>query len=312
MILGGGIRVENNFMGKVAISQLDDMDTSSSGVLVWAHANTYYDNKIYLKANWEGGDYGLQSLNLITGSWCNLTSTTIGKPIYGFETSGSNLYTVSSYRVPTTGSATTIDIIPYTPLTDTWGTKRTFYHNYNQDTRVCMSGSMMYIAYEYANTSGSYTWHLMSYNISNDTHSSDLNFEVNTINLQQASFDIQSGADSIIAVGGSMIYKYNPITDITENISMGYWYPAPRNNDSLMKYNNNIYRTQYISLTNNVYLQKIDISASTTSASYINLHENLRSSGYDNNGNGYTYGAITGGTYPSQTTNGHTYKITLP
>jgi hypothetical protein len=275
------------------------MVVSSSAVFTYGYAGNYYDNKIYYKANYQSADLGLQSLNILTGSWLSLTSTNIASTIYGLEVSGSNLYAVSALK---SGSATTISVNPYTPLNDTWGTKKSFYHAYNQDTRTCMSGSLMYILYEYSNISGNYTWHLMSYDISTNTNSSDLNFSASSVNSSTVS--LTTGNNVLYYMANSNVHEYNIINN-TSTIIGRTDYDMGR---ATKYYNGYIYYPGYTT-DGILVIRKYNITSNTSSLIYTNIPYIMYNSIIDNNGNFYVYGTKIYGTTEY---GGHTYKITLP
>jgi hypothetical protein len=309
MILGdGGIRQENNFMGGIAISQLGDMANSASSVILQGRANTYYDNKIYVKAETSSyGDQGLQSLNIKTGSWCALTGYDDNKTIYGFDTIGNKLYTTYSQKVSGT---TTIDIVPYTPLTDTWGTKQSFTHSYNQDTRACSYGNYIYIAYEYSNTSGNYLWHLKRFNTSSSTVSNDLNFEVYMASGYTSTVDIQSTNDAIYFTSGSYIYKYHPPSDTTSIAFSGYIFSNP-GYDFIMKIGNNLYFQYYYTDASLIRIWRANTTASVIgSGSFININKRMDMGVSDNNKYLYLFGGIQP-LSPYTPTFGETYRVTI-
>jgi len=295
MILGGGLRVENNYLDGISISQLDDMVVSSSAVFTYGHAGNYYDNKIYYKANYQSADLGLQSFNVSTGSWLSLTSTNIASTIYGLEVSGSNLYTVSASK---SGATTRIDVVPYTPLNDTWGTKQTFYHNYNQDTRTCMSGSLMYILYEYSNTSDNYTWHLMSYDINTNTNSSDLNFSASSVGSPTVSLTHWNNV--LYYMANSNVHEYNIINNTSTIIGR-----TDSDMGRAIYYNDYIYYPGYTS-AGILVIKKYNIISNTSSLIYTNIPYMMYNSVIDNNGNFYVYGTKVYGTTEY---GGQTYKI---
>ena len=298
MILGGGVRIENNYLDGIRISQLGDMVVSTSAVFNYGHAGNYYDDKIYYKANYQSADLGLQSFNVSTGSWLSLTSTNIASTIYGLEVSGSNLYAVSASK---SGSATTISVNPYTPLNDTWGTKKSFYHAYNQDTRTCMSGSLMYILYEYSNTSGSYTWHLMSYNINTNTNSSDLNFSASSVGSPTVS--LTPGNNVLYYMANSNVHEYNIANNTTAIIGR-----TDYDMGTARYYNGYVYYPGYTD-AGILVIKKYNIANNTSSLIYTNIPYMMYNSIIDNSGNYYVYGTKV---YGIAEYGGQTYKITLP
>lgn len=307
MILGSGMRMENEFMGGIAISQLDDMANSASSVTQFGNDAVSYNNKLYLKSNYMYGstykDFGFQSLNINTGSWCSLTSATLNSNTYGVENIGDKLYIITSDN---TGSATVIGVTPYTPLTDTWGTTKAFYYTYGEDIRTASIGNLIYIAYEYANTSGSYTWHMKNYNTSTSAISSDLNFSVITTQAQSpTSFEICNISGSIICTAGSYIYKYKVASNTTTNVMNC---ALKRNMKRLCNINNFIYRGYEDG--DDFVLEKIDIEKGIISSSYININRASNeyvvhlTAGTDEKL--YTYGFYE---YPGYASTGTTYRI---
>jgi hypothetical protein len=294
-------------MSGIAVSQLDDMYNSASRVFLYARASTYYDNKIYLKAETPVMDMGLQSLNIKTGSWCNLTTYASGKAIYGFETIVNKLYEIASLR---SGSATTIDIIPYIPLTDTWGTKQSFTHSYNQDTRSCSYGNDIYIAYEYANISGSYTWHLKKFDTSASTVSDDLNFEVTSKSGYSLYCNLESTNDSIFFINGTSVYKYNPAINST-GVVTAWTFQSILEYDLLSNINNDLYHMSCTRSASLIYLSKLNVSASSTSASNININKLMFLCSSDKIKNLYIFGEAGSPYYPYGTTRGTTYCVTV-
>jgi hypothetical protein len=307
MILGGGgLRLENHFIRNgTVVTKLNDMYNASVDFFKSAVANTFYDNKVYVKGEYRGNDYGMQSLNTITGSWCNLTSYNSGKTIYGLETIGNKIYEVAALY---SGGTTTIDIIPYTPLTDTWGTKRSFTHNHSEYARSCSYGNYIYIAYGYAHTSGSYTWHLKKYDTSASTLSNDLNFEIITNEGYNIWADLESNNDSIYFSTVYKIYKYNPATDSTD-AGTEWTVVYPQNFDRLTNINNDIYYMSYAYNNAFVYLTKLDTSASTTSGSYINVYKAMFCCTSDNTQKLYVYGEAETPRYPFTSATGTTYCV---
>jgi len=210
MILGSGMRIENEFMGGIAISRMGDMAISSSYV---AGDCCYYNNKIYQKVNSAAYTY-FQYLDILEGKWYLPTDSHLTGTLYGLENIGDKIYAVTSFA---SGSSMAIRVTPYTPTTDSWGTTQTTYHNYNEDMRVCAYGNYLYILYEYSNVSNTYTWHLIRYDTSSSTLSSDLNFSAQVYQYS-ASTEIISTSDCLICRSGSYIYKYNPATNSQQTL----------------------------------------------------------------------------------------------
>ena len=259
MILGSGMRMENEFMSGIAISQLGDMAISSSYV---GGDCCYYNNKIYQKVNSTAYSH-FQVLDIITGEWYLPTDSHLTGTLYGLENIGDKIYAVTSYA---SGSLMAIRVTPYTPATDSWGTTQTVYHNYNEDMRVCAYENYLYILYEYSNVSDTYTWHLIRYDTSASTLSSDLNFSVQVYQYTTA-VEIVSNKDCLICVSGSYIYKYNPATNSQQTLRSCNLVNTWRRMVGLENGFANCYR---VSL-NRMYFEIYNTSASILSGSIINL-----------------------------------------
>lgn len=299
MILNGGVRLENNFLNGVKISQLGDMTYTDEYTVAYGYP-AYYNNKIYVDANTVAHS-AFQVLNITTGNWSNLTkdgSSLICTGIVPYN----NLIYGFFYGYPTT---TNMTVKPYNPSNDTWGTGSTFAYTSASCASVCSSGNTAYVAYVYSLSGSTFTWHLFSYNISNNTKSSDLNFEIVTTD-SVITHSLLYGSSTIFFISGNNIYEYNPSTNATSKIGtysyvLRYWKNCVYYNGKIYIYSNyGGYGTGKITI--------FDTSTHTSTEIGINLPNNTYIMSTDPNGKLYCFGSVEviSGSY---ITNGHTYVI---
>jgi hypothetical protein len=299
MILGGGLRVENNYLDGVKISQIDDMAYADEYTILYSYP-AYYDNKIYVEANTLTHS-AFQSLNISSGSWTNLTDYSTTLVCRGFIPSGSLIYGFYN-GYPTTACMV---VKSYNPSNNTWGTSASFAYTSASCATVCNLNNDAYVAYVYSLVGSTYTWHLFSYDINTNIKSSDLNFEITTTD-SLISQSIVYGDSTMFFISGSQIYEYDPAVDSTSNVGtlpyiLRYW-------KNCVYYNGKIYVYANYGGYNIGKIEIFDTTTHTSTQANINLPKNTVVMSVDPIGRLYCFGSVEliSGSY---ITDGHTYVI---
>jgi hypothetical protein len=165
-----------------------------------------------------------------------------------------------------------------------------------------MSGSLMYILYEYSNISGNYTWHLMSYDINTNVNSSDLNFSASSVSSGTVS--LTSGSNVLYYMANKNVHEYNIANNTTSIIGTSAY-----NMGKSIYYNGYLYYRGIDSSLGTISIIKYNVNDNTTFVTNTNIPYTVYNQSIDNNGNFYYYGTVV---YNPTVYSGHTYKITLP